>query len=309
VPGTRRPWAPSGRSPRAAADPLADCRPGIRHNLSDDLPAGLVVFLVALPLCLGIALASGAPLFSGLIAGAFQLLLGVLRAGVLGDYVPNAVIKGMLAAIGVVILLKQIPHALGRDADYEGDFDFFETMGGESNSLLDILNAASSASPAAVAITAVSLAILHRNIANLVIHTDFNMLSVLQYAVDVLKVKHIIVCGHYGCGGVVNALSHRHLGLINKWLRNIKDVYRIHQRELEGIPAPDLRWRRMVELNVEEQLWKLAETSFVQQAWRREQRPTLHGWVYDLKTGYLNDLSMLDHTAQINDIDKFDFES
>jgi len=150
---------------------------------------------------------------------------------------------------------------------------------------------------------------VHRNIANQVIHTDFNMLSVLQYAVDVLKVKHIIVCGHYGCGGVVNALSHKHLGLINKWLRNIKDVYRIHQRELEGIPDPDLRWRRMVELNVEEQLWKLAETSFVQQAWQREQRPTLHGWVYDLKTGYLNDLFMLDHTAQINDIYKFDFES
>ena len=150
---------------------------------------------------------------------------------------------------------------------------------------------------------------VHRNIANQVIHTDFNMLSVLQYAVDVLKVKHIIVCGHYGCGGVVNALSHKHLGLINKWLRNIKDVYRIHQRELEGIPDQDLRWRRMVELNVEEQLWKLAETSFVQQAWQREQRPTLHGWVYDLKTGYLNDLFMLDHTAQINDIYKFDFES
>lgn len=149
---------------------------------------------------------------------------------------------------------------------------------------------------------------VHRNIANQVIHTDFNMLSVLQYAVDVLKVKHIIVCGHYGCGGVVNALSHKHLGLINKWLRNIKDVYRIHQRELEGIPDPDQRWRRMVELNVEEQLWKLAETSFVQQAWQREQRPTLHGWVYDLKTGYLNDLFMLDHTAQINDIYKFDFE-
>jgi carbonic anhydrase len=149
---------------------------------------------------------------------------------------------------------------------------------------------------------------VHRNIANQVIHTDFNMLSVLQYAVDVLKVKHIIVCGHYGCGGVVNALSHKHLGLINKWLRNIKDVYRIHQRELEGIPDADLRWRRMVELNVEEQLWKLAETSFVQQAWQREQRPTLHGWVYDLKTGYLNDLFMLDHTAQINDIYKFDFE-
>ena len=148
---------------------------------------------------------------------------------------------------------------------------------------------------------------VHRNIANQVIHTDFNLLSVLQYAVDVLKVKHIIVCGHYGCGGVINALSHKHLGLINKWLRNIKDVYRIHQRELEGIHDTEQRWRRMVELNVEEQLWKLAETSFVQQAWQTEQRPTLHGWVYDLKTGYLNDLFMLDHTAQVNEIYKFEF--
>jgi carbonic anhydrase len=148
---------------------------------------------------------------------------------------------------------------------------------------------------------------VHRNIANQVIHTDFNLLSVLQYAVDVLKVKHIIVCGHYGCGGVINALSHKHLGLINKWLRNIKDVYRIHQRELEGIHDTEQRWRRMVELNVEEQLWKLAETSFVQQAWQNEQRPTLHGWVYDLKTGYLNDLFQLDHTTQVNEIYKFEF--
>ena len=148
---------------------------------------------------------------------------------------------------------------------------------------------------------------VHRNIANQVIHTDFNLLSVLQYAVDVLKVKHIIVCGHYGCGGVINALSHKHLGLINKWLRNIKDVYRIHQRELEGIHDTEQRWRRMVELNVEEQLWKLAETSFVQQAWQNEQRPTLHGWVYDLKTGYINDLFQLDHTTQVNEIYKFEF--
>ena len=149
---------------------------------------------------------------------------------------------------------------------------------------------------------------VHRNIANQVIHTDFNMLSVLQYAVDVLKVKHIIVCSHYGCGGVTNALSHRNLGLINKWLRNIKDVYRIHQRELDGIADSNQRWRRMVELNVEEQVWKLAETSFVQQAWKNEQRPTIHGWVYDLHTGYLNDLFMLDWETKVGDIYRFDFE-
>lgn len=149
---------------------------------------------------------------------------------------------------------------------------------------------------------------VHRNIANQIIHTDFNMLSVLQYAIEVLKVKHVIVCGHYGCGGIKNALSHNHLGLINKWLRNIKDVYRLHQRELEGINDTNLRFRRLVELNVEEQVWKLAETSFVQHAWKKEQRPILHGWVYDLHTGYINDLFMLTHETKMDDIYKFEFD-
>ena len=149
---------------------------------------------------------------------------------------------------------------------------------------------------------------VHRNVANQILHTDFNMLSVLQYAVEVLKVKHIIVCGHYGCGGVKNALSHQHLGLINKWLRNIKDVYRFHQHELDGIADKDRRFRRLVELNVQEQVWKLAETSFVQHAWKLEQRPMIHGWVYDLHTGYLNDLLMLTPDTPIEDIYRFDFE-
>lgn len=149
---------------------------------------------------------------------------------------------------------------------------------------------------------------VHRNVANQIIHTDFNMLSVLQYAVEVLKVKHIIVCGHYGCGGVKNAMTHTHLGLINKWLRNIKDVYRIHQNELDGINDQERRFRRLVELNVQEQVWKLAETSFVQHAWSHENRPTIHGWIYDLSTGYLNDLLMLDPGTPLNDIYKFEFD-
>jgi carbonic anhydrase len=149
---------------------------------------------------------------------------------------------------------------------------------------------------------------VHRNIANQIIHTDFNMLSVLQYGIEVLKVKHVIVCGHYGCGGVRNALSHRHFGLINKWLRNIKDVYRIHQHELDGLADPNRRFRRLVELNVQEQVWKLAETSFVQRAWKTENRPYLHGWVYDLHTGYLKDLLMLTPNTPIEDIYKFEFE-
>jgi carbonic anhydrase len=149
---------------------------------------------------------------------------------------------------------------------------------------------------------------VHRNVANQIIHTDFNMLSVLQYAVDVLKVKHIIVCGHYGCGGVKNALSHKHLGLINKWLRNIKDVYRFHQHELDGIADGERRFRRLVELNVQEQVWKLAETSFVQHAWKAEQRPNIHGWVYDLHTGYLSDLLMLTPDTPIESIYKYEFD-
>lgn len=148
---------------------------------------------------------------------------------------------------------------------------------------------------------------VHRNIANLVIHTDFNMLSVLQYAVDVLKVKHIIVCGHYGCGGIRNAMSHKHLGLINKWLRHIKDVYRFHERELDSISDPEHRYERLVELNVTEQVQNLAETSIVQRAWHEENRPSLHGWVYDLRTGYLKDIAMMTPGSHIEEIYRYDF--
>jgi carbonic anhydrase len=149
---------------------------------------------------------------------------------------------------------------------------------------------------------------VHRNVANQVLHTDFNMLSVLQYAVEVLKVRHIIVCGHYGCGGVKNALSHKHFGLINKWLRNIKDVYRMHKHELDGIADQDRRLRRLVELNVQEQVWKLAETSFVQHAWAQKHPIHLHGWVYDLKSGFLNDMLMLAPGTPIEDIYQFEFD-
>ncbi|MEZ4334869.1 MAG: carbonate dehydratase [Myxococcota bacterium] len=135
---------------------------------------------------------------------------------------------------------------------------------------------------------------VHRNIANLVVHTDFNMLSVVQYAVEVLKVKHVIVCGHYGCGGVRASMSRQHLGLINKWLRHIKDIYRLHAAELDGITDEEKRYERLIELNVHEQVNHLAELSFVQLAWRREQRPTLHGWIYDIHTGYLKQITKID---------------
>jgi len=148
---------------------------------------------------------------------------------------------------------------------------------------------------------------VHRNIANLVVHTDLNMLSVLQFAVEVLEVRHVIVCGHYGCGGVRSAVSHKDLGLINKWLRHLKDVYRAYRRELEAIAEPSARIDRLVELNVCEQVQNLAQTSIIQRAWARAQRPYIHGWVYDLGTGYLKELALMTPASPIDDIYRFDF--
>ena len=133
---------------------------------------------------------------------------------------------------------------------------------------------------------------VHRNIANLVVHDDLNMLSVLQYAVESLKVNHVIVCGHYGCGGVRAALGHQNLGLINKWLRYIKDVYRVNEQELAQYSHTDTRERRMVELNAIEGVHSLAKTSIIQQAWHDRGAPMLHGWVYDLADGILRDLGV-----------------
>lgn len=131
---------------------------------------------------------------------------------------------------------------------------------------------------------------IHRNIANMVVHTDLNMLSVLQYAVEVLQVKHVIVCGHYGCGGVKAALSRNSFGLIDKWLRNIKDVYRFHQAEVDGQPTEAERVNRLIELNIKEQVENLAKTTIIQAAWKQHQRPHLHGWVYSLKDGLIHPL-------------------
>lgn len=130
---------------------------------------------------------------------------------------------------------------------------------------------------------------VHRNVANLVIHTDVNLLSVLDYAVSYLKVKHIIVCGHYGCGGIKAAMTnHDFKQVLNMWLRNIKDVYRLHNEELNGIQDEASKFDRLVELNVKEQVLHLAKTSIVQRAWKHEHRPDIHGWVYGLKDGIIN---------------------
>lgn len=130
---------------------------------------------------------------------------------------------------------------------------------------------------------------VHRNVANLVLNTDTNLLSVLDYAVVHLKVKHVIVCGHYGCGGVKAATTQQDFKLVlNMWLRNIKDVYRIHRQELDSIKDEESRTNRLVELNVKEQVMNLAKTSIIQRAWKERQAPALHGWVYDLKDGIIN---------------------
>jgi len=133
---------------------------------------------------------------------------------------------------------------------------------------------------------------VHRNIANMVVHSDMNMLSVLSYAVEVLKVKHIIVCGHYGCGGVIAAMKNQQFGLIDNWLRHIKDVYRYHHVELDAIEDENERARRFVEVNVQEQVHDLGMTSIVQNAWRRNQPLHIHGWVYDINDGLINDLKV-----------------
>lgn len=133
---------------------------------------------------------------------------------------------------------------------------------------------------------------VHRNIANMVVHSDMNMLSVLDYAVNVLKVKHVIVCGHYGCGGVAAAMTNRHFGLIDNWIRHIKDVYRFHSKELNGITDEGARLNRFIELNVIEQVYDLAKTSIVQSAWEKGQALHLHGWVYDIKDGLIKDLDV-----------------
>lgn len=133
---------------------------------------------------------------------------------------------------------------------------------------------------------------VHRNIANMVVHSDMNMLSVLSYAVEVLKVKHVIVCGHYGCGGVLAAMGNKQFGLIDNWLRHIKDVYRFYHEELDAIKDENKRGRRFVEINVMEQVFDLGKTSIVQNAWKNEQPLHLHGWVYDINDGIIKDLDV-----------------
>lgn len=147
---------------------------------------------------------------------------------------------------------------------------------------------------------------VHRNIANMVVHTDMNFMSVLQYAVQVLKVEHIIVCGHYGCGGVAAAMGNKSLGLIDAWLRNIKDSYSKNRDYVEAAESDDAKFRRLVESNVKEQVFNLHMTSIVQMAKKAGQDLQVHGWVYDLHDGLLNDLE-IDHEKHFKDFDLYEF--
>ena len=144
---------------------------------------------------------------------------------------------------------------------------------------------------------------VHRNVANMVIHTDFNCLSVLQYSIDVLKVKHIMVVGHYGCGGITAALENTTLGLIDNWLRNIKDIYTRYQSKFEHLKTPRERADLLCELNVMEQVAHVCQTNIVQNAWKNGQDITVHGWIYSIQDGILRDLhvttSSIDQIPQI----------
>ncbi len=148
---------------------------------------------------------------------------------------------------------------------------------------------------------------VHRNVANLVINTDVNLLSVLDYAVNHLKVKHVIVCGHYGCGGIKASMSKTdYKPVLNMWLRNIKDVHRIHREELDMITDEDKKFDRLTELNVQEQIFNLAKTSIIQRAWKEEQRPELHGWVYGLKDGIIKPVYEMKAGTHIDPLYEYD---
>jgi carbonic anhydrase len=148
---------------------------------------------------------------------------------------------------------------------------------------------------------------VHRNVANLVINTDVNLLSVLDFAVNHLHVKHVIVCGHYGCGGIKASMSKTdYQPVLNMWLRNIKDVHRLHREELDSITDEEKKFDRLTELNVQEQIFNLAKTSIIQRAWKQEQRPDLHGWVYGLKDGIIKPVFEMKAGTHIDPLYEYD---
>lgn len=146
---------------------------------------------------------------------------------------------------------------------------------------------------------------IHRNIANMVVNTDLNLLSVLEYAVEHLEVEHVIVCGHYNCGGIKAAMGNQSFGILDKWLGNIKNVYRLHATELNGFTDLNKRADRLSELNVQEQVVNLANTNIIQKSWKKHKKPSLHGWVYDLYNGKIKQVYGMDSNSILSDIYEF----
>ena len=190
----------------------------------------------------------------------------------------------------------------------ESDPTFFENLAkGQSPAFLWIGCSDSRVPANQITGTSPGEIFVHRNIANMVIHTDMSMLSVLDYSVNILEVKHIIVCGHYGCGGVNAAMGNKSVGLIDNWLRHIKDVYRLHRQELDAIDDQTQKSNRFVELNVIEQVMDLSKTSIVQNAWMQGKFLHLHGMVYDISNGILKDLHIeTDNTDNIENVYRFE---
>ncbi|AXG75050.1 carbonate dehydratase [Flavobacterium arcticum] len=191
------------------------------------------------------------------------------------------------------------------DAKLSEDPEYFKRLAGGQQPPLLWIGCSDSRVPANEIIGAQPGEVfVHRNIANMVVHSDMNMLSVLDYAVNVLKVRHVIVCGHYGCGGVKAAMGNQSIGIIDNWIRHIKDVYRQNRMYLDSIVKESDRFDSFVEINVKEQVRDLAKTSIVQGAWNNGQQLHLHGWVYGLDTGVVKDLEVNLHNN--NDLDKVD---
>ncbi|HNB50950.1 MAG TPA: carbonate dehydratase [Anaerolineales bacterium] len=183
----------------------------------------------------------------------------------------------------------------------ESDPHFFQRLAGQQSPQILWIGCSDSRVPANQIIGMLPGEVfVHRNVANLVVHTDLNCLSVLQFAVDVLQVRHVVVCGHYGCGGVMATLQQKRLGLVDNWLRHVRDVYEIHHPLLEGLPDFSAKARRLCELNVLEQVRHVCETTILQDAWGRGQAVAVHGWIYDVADGLLNDLHLcLESAAEV----------
>lgn len=189
-----------------------------------------------------------------------------------------------------------------------GDPDFFNKLSGIQTPEFLWIGCSDSRVPAnQITNTQPGEIFVHRNVANLVINTDVNLLSVLDYAVNHLKVKHVIVCGHYGCGGIKASMSKTDYNqVLNMWLRNIKDVHRLHREELDSIADEDQKFDRLTELNVQEQIFNLAKTSIIQRAWKEDNRPDLHGWVYGLKDGIIKPVFDMKAGTHIDPLYEYD---